>query len=164
MGKVTNFAHFLYVKINFSAKSQQKNYSTENKVIGTIFICSTPNTSSQQLISASSKNYPDLSHRIWFHSKNIVAYSLVKECVIKISVRNDNSCRVRFTANIRSAVPSMNRLYFPHSIIKINLQICSRHFSNLFPQLISQKHSDYVYDSTHLSTFQQKHFTISYAQ
>ena len=34
MGKVTNFAHFIYVKINFSAKSQQKNYSTENKVIG----------------------------------------------------------------------------------------------------------------------------------
>ncbi len=26
--------HFLYSKINFIAKSQQKNYSTENKVIG----------------------------------------------------------------------------------------------------------------------------------
>ena len=34
MGKVTNSAHFLYVKIIFSAKSQQKNYFTENKVIG----------------------------------------------------------------------------------------------------------------------------------
>ena len=34
MGKDTNFAHFLYAKINFSTKSQQKNYSTENKVIG----------------------------------------------------------------------------------------------------------------------------------
>ena len=39
MGKVTNFAHFLYVKINFSAKSQQKNYSTENKVIGPLTNC-----------------------------------------------------------------------------------------------------------------------------
>ena len=34
MDKDTNFAHFLYAKINFSTKSQQKNYSTENKVIG----------------------------------------------------------------------------------------------------------------------------------
>ena len=27
------FTHFLYAKINFFAKSQQENYSTENKVI-----------------------------------------------------------------------------------------------------------------------------------
>ena len=36
MGKDTNFAHFLYAKINFFAKSQRKNYSTENKVIGNL--------------------------------------------------------------------------------------------------------------------------------
>lgn len=34
MGKIANLAHFLCIKINFSLKSQQKNYSTENKVIG----------------------------------------------------------------------------------------------------------------------------------
>ncbi len=34
MGKDTNLAHFYAQKVNFCAKSQQKNYSTENKVIG----------------------------------------------------------------------------------------------------------------------------------
>lgn len=37
-GRVINFALFYLSKINFCAKSQPKNYSTENKVIGAIYI------------------------------------------------------------------------------------------------------------------------------
>ncbi len=33
-GEVINLVLFCTLKINFFAKSQQKNYSTENKVIG----------------------------------------------------------------------------------------------------------------------------------